>query len=183
MRNCSVIALRSIVVIGSCLLALVDPAFAQRDLPPQKGGLTYELGMPPVYKGRSGFEMGWYRPQTASDLYGFYNLGVSKSLGSPVVGIAALRLEGYLGVSSQDFDGGGRALFEIPSLYFGVGVDYNGTDSVFDALYTLDLPMQRGGLFGRGTTLAIRWLPSRDQTFSVGVNVPLWGRNIGATRP
>ena len=166
-----------------CALNLPGAVSAQRDLPPEKGGLTYELGMPPVYKGRSGFEMGWYRPQTDSELFGYYNLGVSKSLGSPVVGIAALRLEGYLGVASREFDGGGRALFEIPSFYFGAGVDYNGSDQVADAIYTLDLPVHRGGLFGRGTTLAIRWLPSRDQTFSVGINVPLWGRNIGATRP
>jgi len=184
----SSLALRPAVLITLGLMALgslflPDRASAQRDLPPEKGGMTYELGMPPVYKGRSGFEMGWYRPQTASELSGYYNLGVSKDLGSPVVGIGALRLEGYLGVNSQEFDGGGRALYEIPSFYVGFGVDYNGTDEVTDFLFALDLPVHRGGIFGRGTTLAFRWLPSRDQTFSVGVNVPLWGRNIGATRP
>ena len=83
------------------------PGFAQRDLPPEKGGETYSLGMPPVYKGRSGFELQWYRPQNNSELAGFYNLGLSKDLGSPVVGIAALRLEGYVGFRNQDLDGGG----------------------------------------------------------------------------
>ncbi len=139
--------------------------------------------MPPVYKGRSGFEVQWYRPQNNKDLAVFYNLGVSKDLGSPVVGIAALRLEGYLGVRGQEFDGGGRALFEIPSFYVGFGTDYNGSDSVWDFLFQLDLPLKRGGVFGRGTTLCLRWLPSRDQTIGLGVNVPLWGSNIGATRP
>lgn len=160
-----------------------DSALAQRDLPPEKGGTTYSLGMPPVYKGRSGFEVQWYRPQNNNDLAAYYNLGVSKDLGSPVVGIAALRAEGYLGVRGQEFDGGGRALFEIPSFFTGFGVDFNGTDNVWDFLFQLDLPLRRGGVFGRGTTLCVRWLPFRDQTVGLGVNIPLWGRNIGATRP
>ncbi len=176
------LALAALVVFLGCL-GLSGEVFAQRDLPPEKGGETYSLGMPPVYKGRSGFEMQWYRPQNNSELAGFYNLGVSKDLGSPVVGIAALRLEGYVGWRNQDLDGGGRALFEIPSFYVGGGVDFNGTDKVWDFLLTLDLPLRRGGVFGRGTTLALRWLPARDQTFGLGINVPLWGRNIGKTRP
>ncbi len=178
----STIALVAFVVLMICP-GLSNEAFAQRDLPPEKGGETYSLGMPPVYKGRSGFEMQWYRPQNNSELAGFYNLGVSKDLGSPVVGIAALRLEGYVGLRNQDLDGGGRALFEIPSFYVGGGVDFNGTDNVWDFLLTLDLPLRRGGIFGRGTTIALRWLPARDHTFGIGINVPLWGRNIGATRP
>jgi len=174
--------LLTLVVLLGCFCFAV-PASAQRDLPPEKGGETYSLGMPPVYKGRSGFELQWYRPQNNSELAGFYNLGLSKDLGSPVVGIAALRLEGYVGFRNQDLDGGGRALFEIPSFYVGGGVDFNGTDNVWDFLLTLDLPLRRGGIFGRGTTIALRWLPARDHTFGVGINVPLWGRNIGATRP
>ncbi len=158
-------------------------ALAQRDLRPARGGTTYSLGMPPVYKGRAGFELQDYRPQVDGVMAPYLNLGLAKDLGSPVVGLGALRLEGYLGVRSREFDGGGRALFEIPSLYVGAGVDFNGTDNVADFLFQLDLPLRRGGVLGRGTTLAVRWLPSRDQTFSLGVNMPLWGRNIGATRP
>ena len=175
-----------LALLAACVLTMAttpESAHAQRDLPPEKGGLTYELGMPPIYKGRAGFELGWSRPAGDSDLAGFYTLGLARDLGSPVVGIAALRLEGYIGLTSEDLDGGGRALFEIPSFHLGLGVDYDGPDDVLDPIYTLDLPLRRGGLFGRGSTLAIRWLPSRDQSFSVGVNVPLWGRNLGATRP
>ena len=158
-------------------------AFAQRDLPPEEGGMTYELGMPPVYKGRAGFELGWHRPQNNSDFMGLFSLGVGKDLGSPVVGIAGLRLEGYLGFAGKDFNGGGRALWEIPSFNLGVGVDYSGTDNVWDGLFAFDFPVKRGGILGRATMLAIRWLPTRDQTVSVGINVPLWGRNLGKTRP
>lgn len=160
-----------------------QPARAQRDLSPERGGTTYSLGMPPVYKGRAGVEMQWFRARSASQMASYTSLGLSRDLGSPVVGIAGLRLEGYAGWRDQAFDGGGRALFEIPSFYCGAGIDFNGTDEVADFLLQLDLPLRRGGLFGRGTTLALRWLPSRGQTFSAGINVPLWGRNIGATRP
>ena len=175
-----IMATATVVVLA---LTAAGTAHAQRDLPPEKGGTTYSLGMPPVYKGRSGFEMQWYRPENDNQLAGFFNLGVSRDLGSPVVGIAALRLEGYFGFRGQEFDGGGRALYEIPSFHVGVGMDYNGNDDAWDLLWQLDLPLKRGGVFGRGTTICLRWLPTRDQTFGVGVNLPLWGRNIGATRP
>ena len=178
--------IRMIFLTGLALVAAALPAGTSRavqDLPPARGGTTYSLGMPPVYKGRAGFEMQWYRPQNNNELAGFVSAGVAKDLGSPVVGIAALRAEGYGGFRGESLDGGARVLFEIPSFYVGVGVDWNATDTVTDLLLTLDLPLRRGGVFGRGTTLAVRWLPARDQTFSLGINVPLWGRNIGETRP
>ena len=176
----------AVLATGLLMAALCTsggPAYAQFDSPPTLGGLTHELGMPPVYRGRGGFELGWYRPQTASDPSGLFNLGLAKSLGSPVVGIAGLRLEGYVGVTREELDGGGRALWEIPSFHIGAGVDYNVPDEVFDFMLALDLPLQRGGAVGRGTTIGIRWLPSRDQTVTFGVNVPLWGRHVGETRP
>jgi hypothetical protein len=171
-------------LLAALVVCLLSPvALAQRDLPPIKGGTTYSLGMPPVYKGRSGFELQWYRAKTLKDLGVYYNLGLSRDLGSPVVGIGALRAEGYIGGRGHEFDGGGRALLEIPSFHLGFGADFNGSDSEWDFLFQLDLPLRRGGIFGRGTSLCVRWLPSRDQTIGLGVNVPLWGRNIGQTRP
>ena len=45
------------------ILGMGDSVHAQGDFdhPPEKGGLTYSLGMPPVYKGFSGFEMQSFR--------------------------------------------------------------------------------------------------------------------------
>jgi len=181
MRRCIVACTIGII---AALLGGDGPARAQEDLPPALGGETYSLGMPPVYKGRAGFEYGWYRPRTDNEMTGLVNGGVSRDLGSPVIGIGALRLEGYLGfVNNQEMDGGGRALFEIPSFHVGAGVDYEAREESADFLLGLDLPMRRGGLFGRATTLAVRWLPGRDQTVTVGINAPLWGRNLGKTRP
>ncbi|UCF19200.1 MAG: hypothetical protein JSU87_14935, partial [Gemmatimonadota bacterium] len=158
-------------------------ASAQTGLPPEKGGVVYSLGMPPVYKGHAGAMLGWYRPGEADDLAAYAHFGVLRDVGSPVVGIGALGLEGYIGYRSQALDGGGRALFSIPVLHFTIGGDYNVPDEDFDLLLRLELPFKRGGIFGRGSQVRIDYLPTRKNTLSLGVNVPLWGRNIGETRP
>lgn len=81
---------------GALLLAgmlVVPAAFAQTNVPPQQGGVVYSLGMPPVYKGNAAVTLGSYRPGSVSDLSALLSMGVHKSLGSPVVGLAALGLE------------------------------------------------------------------------------------------
>jgi hypothetical protein len=97
--------------------------------------------------------------------------------------LAALGLEGYFGYRNREADGGGRALFMMPALHFTVGADYNVPDERFDLLLRLELPFKRGGILGRGTQVRIDYLPTRSNTISLGIDVPLWGRNIGATRP
>jgi hypothetical protein len=156
---------------------------AQTDLPPEKGGTTYELGMPPVWKGSAGAVMGWYRPSTTNDLTILAQFGVRKDLMSPVIGLAAIGFEGYFGNQSRDVTGGGRALFSIPALHFSVGADYDVNNDELDVLLRLELAMRRSGIFGRGSMVQLNWLPGRGNTFTVGVDVPLWGRNIGKTRP
>jgi hypothetical protein len=176
------------VVTASLLLAVVLPCtlVAQTDRLPRDGGTTYSLGMPPIWKGNAGGTFGWYDPDNVSELNALFHLGVSRDLLSPIAGIARIGVEGYLGARSgaqAEFDGGGRALFSIPSLHVGVGADYNALDNNTALLLRLELPMRRSGIFGRGTEVRIDWLPNRGNTFAVGINAPLWGRNIGKTRP
>ena len=117
------------ILIACCalLIGCSSVAFAANptDRPPRKGGYTYSLGLPSLYKPYSGFELQGYRPGEQGDLGGLLNIGINKDLGNPIVGAAALGIEGYGGYRGQDFDGGGRAVFTIPSILFGVGVDYN----------------------------------------------------------
>jgi hypothetical protein len=150
--------------------------------PPERGGFTKALGLPPVYKGSSGFEVQWYRPGGQSDLGGFATFGLSRDIGSPVVGLGAVELLGYLGFRNTELDGGGRALLNLPVLYLGVGADYNATDDDFSFLFRVKLPIRRGGIFGRGSMLTLQWLPGRGSTFGAGITVPLWGSNLGKTR-
>lgn len=173
------------------LVALLSaaPAAAQtestRDRPPSQGGEVYQLGMPPVWKGQAGGTSGGYRPGTsAGELTLQLQAGIFRDLGSPVMGIAALGVEAYGGLRGDDeLDGGARALFSIPSIHFTTGADYNVRDAAFSWLLRLELPIRRGGIFGGGSQLRLDYLPSFDHTFALGVSVPLWGRNIGETRP
>jgi hypothetical protein len=65
-RILSVLLITTILLVT---LGLQGVALAQRDLPPARGGTTYSLGMPPVYKGRSGMETQSYRPTKGHRLY------------------------------------------------------------------------------------------------------------------
>ncbi len=158
-------------------------AQAQTGLPPDKGGTIYSLGMPPVYKGNAAVTLGPYDTGPQGKLNALLGLGLHRSLGSPVVGLAALGLEGYAGLRGTEFDGGGRALLMVPALYLTVGADFNVPDNQLDLLWRLELPLRRGGILGRGTMLRFDWVPTRGNTLGIGINTPLWGRNIGATRP
>lgn len=156
---------------------------AALDLPPEKGGSTYELGMPPIWKGFAALEWQFARPSDIGRMAGFFNYEIRRDLGSPVVGIAALAASGYVGYGGDEWQTGVRGLFRVPSFHFGIGADYGFEIKQTDLLFQLDLPLRRGGIFGRGTTLTASWLPTRDHTFALGVTSPLWGRNIGQTRP
>jgi len=170
-------ALRLVLRAGIAALGLAlwleptDAAAAQTDLPPDKGGKTYELGMPPVYKGNAGFMMGSYRPSGVSDLSVMAHFGIQKDLLSPVIGIAALQVEGSIGRTGRELNGGGRLLFKIPSLHFSLGPDYDVESDGVDLLLRLELATRRSGIFGRATMLRIDYI------------VPLWGKNLGKTRP
>lgn len=178
------LALRTgIVVLGLVLWLGHTNAAAQTDLPPDKGGTTYELGMPPVYKGNAGVMAGSYRPSGVGELSGMFHLGLQKDLLSPVIGIAALQVEGYIGVTGRELNGGGRLLFKIPSLHVSLGPDYDVESDEVDLLLRLELATRRGGIFGKATMLRIDYLPGRQNTIMIGIDVPLWGKNLGKTRP
>jgi hypothetical protein len=172
-----------IVILSILFISL--PLFTQTDRPPEKGGRIYQLNMPPIYKGHTGATFGWYRPDEKTDeLRVLFHAGVMKDLFSPITGIAAIGLEGYGGVrGGHGADGGGRALLSIPTFHFTTGADYNIPDEKFSYLLRLEIPFRRSGIFGRGSEVRFEWITGQDNTFSVGVNVRLWGRNIGKTRP
>jgi hypothetical protein len=172
--------------LGLIAIAALVCSAAQADVPtdrpPNKGGYTYSLGLPSLYKPYTGFELQSYSTGEKGELGGLLNFGIDKDLVNPIVGAAALGIEGYAGYRGQAYDGGGRAHFMIPSLLLGAGVDYNVTDDSFDFLLRAGFTTRRGGVFGAGTTVALRYMPTRDHTFSVGINVPLWGKHLGRSR-
>ena len=80
------------IALFVCLLGPASVSWAETptDRPPRKGGYTYSLGMPSLYKPYAGFELMGYRPGDNGDLGGFANLGINKDLGNPIVGAAAI---------------------------------------------------------------------------------------------
>jgi hypothetical protein len=173
--------------LSGTLLALalgVAPVFAQYGPPPEKGGVTYALKMPPVYKGYAGFDLQFYRPGQADRLGTFANFGLLRDFGSPVVGLAAAEIQGYAGfLGGEGFEGGARLLLGSPTLGLAGGVDYFSAEESFDFILSLRIPTRRTGIFGQGSDLSLYWLPGRHNTLGAAVHVPLWGRNMGKTRP
>jgi len=165
------------------MLASAASLSAQTNVPPERGGRIASLGLPAVYEGSGAVMAGVYRADAASDAVVNAAVGVRRYLGSPIVGVAALGLEGYGGVRGSDVDAGGRLLFQIPALHVSVGADYDVTNTDLDLLLRLEIPLRRGGLFGGGSQLRFDYLPTRANSFAAGFTVPLWGSNQGSTRP
>ena len=159
-------------------------AVAQTDLPPRARRQDLRAGHAAgLIKETPAPWSGSYRPAVSSDLSAMAHFGIQKDLFSPVIGIAALQVEGYIGVTGRELNGGGRLLFKIPSLHFSLGPDYDVESDEFDLLLRLELATRAVGIFGRATMLRIDYLPGRQNTIMVGVDVPLWGKNLGKTRP
>ncbi|HEX9166186.1 MAG TPA: hypothetical protein VF862_09765 [Gemmatimonadales bacterium] len=170
------------VLLG--LLVGSQPLAAQYDRPPEQGGRVFRLGMPPIWKGNAGATVGWYDRGGEGLLQTHGHLGLMRDIGSPIVGIAAIGAEGYGGYrGDRSFNGGVRGLFSIPSFRVTTGVDYNISDQSTSGIIRVELATRRSGIFGGGSMLRLEWFPGHRNTFQAGVNVPLWGRNIGATRP
>ena len=170
-------------LVATLLIASSTEA-QQTNRPPEEGGIVYQLGMPPVWKGTAGTTFGWYRPSADNLLTIHAQAGLQKDLMSPIVGVAALNFEGYAGYrGGGDADGGLRGLFTIPSFRIGVGADFNVRDNETDLLLRAEFSTRRGGLFGTGAMLRLDWLPTRSGTLGIGFNYPIWGQNHGRTRP
>jgi len=141
------------------------------------------MGIPSLLRKQIGFEFLGYNLGGDSELGGLVNFNFTRSLGHPVVGTAALAGEIYLGGRGYAADAGVRAYFMVPSLLIGAGVDYNIEADETDFILRLDVPTRRRGIVGGGSFLTLRWLPTRGQTFSVGISIPVGDRNAGKTRP
>jgi hypothetical protein len=85
-------------------------------------------------------------------------------------------------MSFSGVDGGVRAVGELRSLFLKAGIDYSFAREDASFLLSLTLPLRRGGLLGRGTTLRVDWLPGRGNSWSFGIQVPL-EPHMGRTRP
>jgi hypothetical protein len=170
-----------LVVLLAASLVSAFPAAAQ-DVSPDEGGMITSLGQPSSLKPYGGLSLGGYYEDQASDLTGYLSAGIRKDLLSPVAAVAALQLEGYGGVRGSEVDGGLRALFAIPFIRLGFGVDWSFKDGSVPFLMRLSIPFRRGGVITRGGQVTVDWLPARN-SFNVGFNFPIGQEWAGKTRP
>src|SRR5262249_10348313 len=155
----------------------------ETDRPPDQGGFTHQMGIPSLTRKTIGAEYQSYKPAGAHELGGLFNVGAMYFLGHPIVGLGGLGGEGYVGGRAHDADYGARAYFTIPTLLIGAGIDWNAETHESDFILKLDVPVRRSGVVGRGSAMTIRWLPTRDQTFTVGVSLPFGDPEAGRSRP
>jgi hypothetical protein len=157
--------------------------------PPNRGGQTVSMGLPPTWRWSLGGTTGINRLE-GNDLTFYLNAGVYKDfLLAPVTSALGLLFEGYVGrrgsfdTASESFDGGFRVSAYSPAVRFAGGYDYNFRDQRGDFILSLIHPIQRGGVFTDGGSLRIDWLPTRNHTTNVGFHFPVGQRWVGVTRP
>lgn len=166
------------------ITALAAPAAAgAQDVSPHRGGVITSLGQPSSLNPYGAFSLGGYFEGQASDLTAYLSAGIRRDLVSPVAAAAALHIEGYGGVRGSEVDGGARALFAIPFIRLGFGVDWNFRDGTVPFMTRLSIPFRRGGLIRRGGHVTVDWIPARGNSFNVALSVPIGRRWVGKTRP
>lgn len=115
-------------------------------------------------------------------------LGVSHSVLNPVTGALAGAGEAYAETDARGgtrrTDAGLRLLARVPFFGIGGGVDWRVTHgSRLSPVFSFQTAVRRGGLLGGGTMLRLDWLPTRNQTLALGIQVPLMQPLAGRTRP
>ena len=171
-----------------CLLAASGagalPASAQDSLPPWDGGLTASLGQPlrTHFYGIGTLGLDWRGERhPAPSLYA--GVGVRRSLGNPVEGLLAASGEMYGGIRSARFDGGVRALLQVPTLRLTFGADYNARDNRFAALVGVTVALRRGGILRGGSVLRAEWSSPPLDALRASVVIPVLEPAAGKTRP
>ena len=174
--------MRKKIVIG-CILVLTRAGFvlALEDLGQRTEPLTKSMGQP----SRHTFYLG---PMLALDRHdddewgGHLHGGIHRHLLNPIYGIGVAG-EGYLGGIDGELDSGLRLLGVFEFLFLRAGLDHSFRESDTDGIFSLALPLRRGGPLGRGGHLRIDWIPGRNDSFNIGLSFPLGNPYAGKTRP
>lgn len=152
--------------------------------PPVEGGMTISLGQPRVWTGSLGVASGALGGGGEGRAVPHLFLGAYRDLVNPVAGALGVQIEAYGGARGGEFDGGVRTRFVVPLARFGIGADYNLLDHQTSLILSALYAGRRGGLFGNGTLARLDYLPARDHSVTVGVEMPVFRRTpAGRARP
>jgi len=181
-RRCCVFLVLS-AWTGGLAPGSVRGASAQTPRTPESGGRTGSLGQPLRRHWQAGLGVGPYFVGPGTTLMVRAVAGVYHAPLNPIMGVAELGMEAYVGARDRKADGGLRALLQVPYLSTGVGADYNLVGGRLDMLVTSHTPVRRGGLLTRGSLLRLDWYPLSSHSFAIGVSVPLGDPLAGRSRP
>ena len=163
-------------------------ASGQQAVPPNRGGFTTSMGLPPTWIWSMGATAGVNREDgneaTINVHGGFYH-----DILNPVTSALGLMGEAYVGRRGsfdsfgEGFDGGARLGLFMPVIRLGLGADYNIPDLEFDFFLSLIHPLQRGGIFVNGGSLRVNYWPGRHHSTAIGFDFPVGAPFLGTSRP
>ncbi|HKO15733.1 MAG TPA: hypothetical protein VJU87_05810, partial [Gemmatimonadaceae bacterium] len=109
--------------------------------------------------------------------------GVHHAVTNPVTGILGGSAEAYATLGGVDRGAGLRLLATSRIFALAAGADWNVSRGDLDLLISYQSAIRRGGLLGGGTMVRVDWLPTRHQTFGIGLSIPVRQPFAGRTRP
>ena len=172
-----------VVPVLALLLPWVAPCrAAAQDSAAAAAGPVRSMGFPSTWKPYIGASVLLSNTSIGTDVGGQGLIGIHKDLMNPMIGGPALRGEAYLGGTSAGVDGGGRLLLAIPVIWVAGGVDYSISLDQADFILSLMFLTTRGGYFHTGAEARLDWIPARNQSFEIGIRMPVFQRYMGKTR-
>ncbi|HSM04033.1 MAG TPA: hypothetical protein VK858_05405 [Longimicrobiales bacterium] len=186
-RGVLVAAVALFGTLGSGIRLSAQEAVIQT--PPNRGGTTVSMGLPPSWRFSLGGTVGTYRGGDVNQVQFLMNGGVYKDLAAPVMSAFGLLGEAYGGRRGdfedigEGWDGGFRMLAYSPAFRLAAGVDYSFGEGEGDFILSVIHPLQRGGIFTNGGSFRVDWLPGRGHTLGFGFHFPVGQRWVGTSRP
>ncbi|HEY7394409.1 MAG TPA: hypothetical protein VH559_06175, partial [Gemmatimonadaceae bacterium] len=110
-------------------------------------------------------------------------IGVRRPILNPLTGLLAGSAELVGEARDGRANGSLRVFANAPLLGLSAGVDWRPDGNTFTSIFSFETAIRRGGLLGRGSMLRLDWIPTRDQTFALGVRFPVAQPFAGRTRP
>jgi hypothetical protein len=174
---------KNLVFLIILSLLFISPILrAQETTAPEKGEAIKSMGFPQTWKPYIGGLFDWDAKE-GSRFGGELHLGLFRDIMSPIAGILGITGEGYVRNLGGTMDGGFRLLGVCKVLFFQAGIDYSFQRDNIDFLMSIFFPGKRSGPLGHGSEIRIDFKPNGGPTFSIGVNVPIFQKHIGQTRP
>lgn len=180
-------AVCAILVAGTIWLG-PSPAFGQEVHPPNRGGFTVSMGVPPTWRWTFGFSGRTHRSSAEAYVAYYGTLSAYRDILNPMTASLGIIGEGYFGQRGAfdgflgGLDGGGRVGLFSPVLRLAFGADYNVPDDDLDFFVSFVHPLRRGGFWVGGGSAWIDYLPGRSHSAGIGIRLPIGQKFLGRTR-